>query len=38
MKDNYYDIKAISNSSLSWLKESPKVFQENMNNKVPNRY
>lgn len=37
MRDNYYDIKAISNSSLSWLKESPKVFQENMNNKSEER-
>jgi hypothetical protein len=37
MRDNYYDIKAISNSSLSWLKESPKVFQENMNNKADER-
>lgn len=37
MKDNYYDIKAISNSSLSWLKESPRTFKENMNNKSEER-
>lgn len=34
---NYYDIKAISNSSLSWLKESPKTFKENMNNRTEER-